>query len=282
MKTKFIVLATVVVFGAALAVPNRQDPPAEKDHYTLMWEVRDAMGLARTEENAKAAAMLKAMEGRKMDEDERAEWARLARVVALRMGDTVRLTELRKYPDQYDPIPGDPVTTAYKHLLSGEIAEAKQLLRRLRQNSGLNARDERRVYEMNARIARIEGNIATERLNIERIVEHLAFWPAAGCQACHGPMRGNPNYSSLDVRNLWITERYIEILRDSGDAQAMRDQAAEELARDPKSDSARLRLAYATAALGDREKADQIFLELPWADAPDRNLAKPRDMGVFP
>jgi hypothetical protein len=244
--------------------------------------ISKAINLGGKAESEQAAVQLRALGKKSLTPSDRETWLRLARDTAIRNADLPWLETLRDVPDSFSLESIYTVLLAYGKLTKADTAGAITILDGLSDVHRLNPREERRVYALRARIAQLRGNLREERANIEKIVDHLPSWPQQTCQSCHSSFIAKSRMTGLPIKDLWIGERYVELMRKQGDAEAVRAEAAAQLKRAPTDDGARIREAFALQALGRSGEADKLFRELPWAEFPGRDLAHPHMMTAFP
>jgi hypothetical protein len=84
------------------------------------------------------------------------------------------------------------------------------------------------------------------------------------------------------VRSWWPGQRFAALLAQSGDAKRVRRESEVRLAKNPKDEQARLRLAYALRAEGDEAGCDRELRKISWAAFPDRPYKAPIDVMTFP
>ncbi|MEZ6037274.1 MAG: hypothetical protein R3F29_07320 [Planctomycetota bacterium] len=229
-----------------------------------------------------AVARVRALESRIPDDDARADWTRLARLVAIRVGDRQWLETLREDHDLTRTEIGYAVMLARSQVEHANLEEAQRTLAQLGNIDGENEREKRRVYALRARVAELQGDVAGERHHIEDIVDHLHMWPRQRCQECHAPSKQPDVVAGFDLRGSWIGERYVALMKQQGDAEQVRAGAAADLTADPDDDDARIHLAFALRALGRDAEAEPLFEALPWVILPGRELPKPRQMATYP
>lgn len=284
------------LFLAAAGAPPSQDPvpakppqdpvppksaPQRTAVQSALDEIRKVLSTAGRVEAERVAPQLRALGEQELSERDRESWLRLARDAALRLGDRAWLESLRAVPNSFSNDVLYGVLLAMAQLERADLVAARATLGNV-DLDGANPREERRAYAVLARVAQLEGKVAEERGHVEAMIDHLASWPRQRCQSCHGPVDHPEILSSLPIDRLWFGERYVELLRQQGDAEAVRRAAAERLAADPKDDDARIHLAFALQALDRRDEAQRTFQALPWADFAGRDLRKPRMMTSFP
>ncbi|MBZ0153078.1 MAG: hypothetical protein K8J09_16265, partial [Planctomycetes bacterium] len=171
---------------------------------------------------------------------------------------------------------------ARSQLEHADLDAATTTLDRAGDVDGANERDKRRAYALRARIAELRGDAAAERRAIEDIVDHLYLWPMRRCRECHSSTKTPAVVTGLPLRESWIGDRYVRLLQQNGDAEAVRARSAATLAKDPQDDDARIHLAFALRALGRSADADEVLRALPWVVFPDRDLPKPRQFMTYP
>ncbi len=227
-------------------------------------------------------AELRAMDTDKMSEDDRSTWVRLARDVAVRRGDRERLAELRSWHDPFSEVALYRVLLAGGHVSENDFEAAKKELAQIGELERVNERDRRRYWALLARMAQMEGDAKTERHALDEIVHELQYWPRKSCQGCHDDKRRLGETPVMDVLDTWFGKRFVERLKADGDAQKEADAMRVRVAQKSDDDDARIRLAYALAALGDRDAAVAELRQIPWAAVPGREGASPRMMTAYP
>ena len=233
-------------------------------------------------ESMKAAAKLKEIGKRDMDQNDRDTWLRLSRDEAIRTCDLRWLENLRTASD---PFPLDNeymVLLAYSKLTKANISGASAVLDELGHISGLSVREQRRVEAIRARIAQIRGDATAERCAIEQMIGHLPSWPKLQCQSCHESVERGPRISGLPVKSLWFCERYIELLQKRGDANDVYATSSAQLKANSSDDNARIRAAMALLALDRHTEADALLRQLPWVQIEGRPLSPPHMLVPFP
>lgn len=217
-----------------------------------------------------------------LSKSDRETWLHLSRDVAIRQGDRAALEALRDVPDSFGQDVIYTVLLAYGHLGKGDLKKAKATLDALGDMKGVNEREKRRADSIRARVAQLEVKPDEERKHVEKLVDHLAYWISAKCQSCHNSPQDPKAMTSLPVTNLWFGERYVELLRQQGDAEKVKAEAEAALKKSADDEEARVRLGFALKALKKDAEAEAEFRKLPWADFPGRDLKKPRMMTTFP
>ncbi|MFN9705066.1 MAG: hypothetical protein ACK595_09630, partial [Planctomycetota bacterium] len=213
---------------------------------------------------------------------EREAWVRVARDVALRLGDRKWLEELRDVELSFGTELSYAVMLANAQLSHANLTGAKATLDALGDVHGANEREKRRVFALRARVAELEGDVAGERAAVEDLVDHLFLWPRQKCQECHATTKEPDVVTTLPIASLWFGERFVALMQQPGDAAAVLQAAEAELAKDGKDDDARIRAAFALRALGREDAAMARFAELPWALLPGRAERKPRQFATYP
>ncbi|MBL8733074.1 MAG: tetratricopeptide repeat protein [Planctomycetes bacterium] len=213
---------------------------------------------------------------------QRESWVQVARLVALRLGDRPWLEALREHENKTRTELGYVLMLARSQLEHADLDAASTTLDRAGDIDGANERDKRRAYALRARIAELRGDAANERRAIEDIVDHLYLWPMKRCRECHSSTKTPELVTGLPLRESWIGDRYVRLLQQNGDAEAVRARAVATLAEDPQDDDARIHLAFALLALGRSADADELLRALPWVVFPDRELPKPRQFSTYP
>jgi hypothetical protein len=233
-------------------------------------------------EAAEVAPKVRALGAGKLSTDDREAWVRVARDVALRLGDRAWLESLKDVELSFGTELSYAVMLANAQVSHANLAGAKATLAALGDVHGANEREKRRVFALRARVAELDGDVAAERAAVEDLVDHLFLWPRQKCQECHATTKEPDVVTTLPIASLWFGERFVELMKKQGDAAAVLQAAEAELARDGKDDDARIRAAYALRALGREDAAMARFAELPWALVPGRAERKPRQFATYP
>jgi hypothetical protein len=271
-----MLLAALAVLSPAFAQDAPVDPVKQK-----LDEVQK-LDLTSTKADAmNAASILKAMKGTKMDSDQHDTWLRYSRDFALRTADLGWLTELGKEGNPFNWDLVYSVLLAYGKLSKADIAGAEKLLNGVNLDE-INVRDGRRALALRVRIAQLKKDPKAERKYIEKMIEHLPSWPTQTCQSCHDNGKAKGQVTGLPIQNLWFGERYAELLKTSGDAARVQQEAERTLKQDPNSDLAKMRLAYALRAQGKISESDATFASIPYCENPKSNLPKTRMFFAFP
>lgn len=276
MKGKHVTLLAMAVVGVLAMAQTTSDPVQAK-----LDEVRALDNLGGREDTSNAVTILKGLKDVKMTEDQHDTWLRYSRDFAIRAGD---LPWLRSLSGVESPFSNDMVYTVlfgYGKLSKGDLDGAEKVLKGV-DLLRINPRDQRRVYGMMARIARLKGNTKLELSYIEKIIEHLPSWPSPTCMACHDSPKEKDKVTALPISQLWFGERYSEILAQTHRAKAVRDESLRALKADPHDDLARIKLGYAQVALGDKAAASEAFAALPYAKVEGRALPAARMFFAFP
>ena len=244
--------------------------------------IRRRMLAGGRSEAAEVAARVRALGAGKLSTEDREAWVRVARDVALRLGDRTWLESLKDVELSFGTELSYAVMLANAQLSHANLAGAKATLAALGDVHGANEREKRRVFALRARTAELDGDVAAARAAVEDLVDHLFLWPRRKCQECHATTKEPDVVTTLPIAQLWFGERFVELMKQQGDAKAVLAAAEAELAKDPKDDDARIRAAYALRALGQEEAAMARFAELPWALLPGREERKPRQFATYP
>ncbi len=269
---------------AAPPAPAKPDAPAAQDSpfRQELSTIRRTLLAGGTPEAAAAAPRVRELGKQPLSTADRDAWVRVARDVALRLGDRPWLESLRDVQLAFGNELDRAVLLAEIQLLQANFAGARATLDRIGNVDAANEREKRRVFALRARLEQIAGTPAAERVEIERLVDHLYLWPRQRCQECHATMKQPDVVTTLPISTLWFGERYVALMRTQGDAEAVRAAAAAALAKDPQDDEERIRQAFALRALGREDEAIARFRELPWAAFPDRAEIKPRQFATYP
>jgi hypothetical protein len=244
--------------------------------------IRRTMLAGGRPEAAAVAERVRAMGRAKLSTDDREAWVRVARDVALRMGDRRWLEQLRDVELSFGTELSYAVLLANAQLSHANLQGAKATLDALGDVNGANEREKRRVFALRARVAELEGDVAAERAAVEDLVDHLFLWPRRKCQECHATTKEPDVVTTLPIASLWLGERFVELMKKQGDAEAVLKAAEAALSQDGKDDDARIRAAFALRALGREDAAMARFAELPWALVPGRAERKPRQFATYP
>lgn len=244
--------------------------------------IRRTMLAGGRREAAEAAPRVRELGAGKLSTEDREAWVRVARDVALRLGDRAWLESLKDVELSFGTELSYAVMLANAQLSHANLAGAKATLTALGDVHGANEREKRRVFALRARVAELEGDAAGERAAVEDLVDHLFLWPRKKCQECHATTKEPDVVTTLPIAQLWFGERFVALMQQQGDAKAVLAAAEAELAKDPKDDDARIRAAFALRALGQEDAAMARFAELPWALLPGREERKPRQFATYP
>ncbi len=244
--------------------------------------IRRTMLAGGRPEAAAVAERVRAMGRAKLSTDDREAWVRVARDVALRLGDRRWLEQLRDVELSFGTELSYAVLLANAQLSHANLQGAKATLDALGDVNGANEREKRRVFALRARVAELEGDVAAERAAVEDLVDHLFLWPRRKCQECHATTKEPDVVTTLPIASLWLGERFVELMKKQGDAEAVLKAAEAALSQDGKDDDARIRAAFALRALGREDAAMARFAELPWALVPGRAERKPRQFATYP
>lgn len=231
---------------------------------------------------AGAAAALRSMDPARMDSEDRATWARLSRDTALRAGDRATLVALKNEPDPLGRLPEAYIILAHAFMDIADFTAARAELGKVGDLEGVTPRDQRRYWALKAKLARLEGHVGEEREAIEHIVHELGKWPGRACQACHDDPKRPEVLPLLDVQQAWFATRFVELMRQQHDADAVAARAERALATNAADADARIFLGFARLARHDAAGADAAFRELPWFKVPGRDGAAPRALFSWP
>ena len=280
MKQNARTAAGLLALGAAMAVPLLAACiPVKSDNEDALDKIRLSMLMATSADCLRAKAALTQLNKQGLTPAERQSSNWIERTLAIRMGDWPALQTLAKTGSTNTVTGGDPILKAYGCLrdadLNGtlEILDAQHL-------ADLNPRDQRRIYALRARIARLKGDLPTELKYIDKMIEHLPLWPEKACQACHNESPQTQKLTYLPLKQLWIGERYVQIMQIMGAAEATRAKAA--AAADGHNMLAQIRLAYALKALGKNAEAEAAFARIPYCKTEKTRLQAPHKFFAFP
>ncbi len=285
-----IALALVAIAAATALAPQDPRPAAPPTPAATegnAWKdelaaIRRSMLAGGRPEAAAAAPRVRALGAGKLTDADRESWVRVARDVALRLGDRKWLEELRDVELSFGTELSYAVMLANAQLSHANLTGAKATLDGLGDVHGANEREKRRVFALRARVAELDGDVVAERASVEDLVDHLFLWPRQKCQECHATTKEPDVVTTLPIASLWFGERFVELMKQQGDAAAVLQAAEAELAKDGKDDDARIRAAFALRALGREDAAMARFAELPWALLPGRAERKPRQFATYP
>jgi len=273
-------LAALAVALCALPSISEVRPTPEQP-VTVADRLAEARKLARTDP-ASAGASLRAMDTASMEPQDRDAWHDIARSVALRTGDRDWLVSLREHRSEFSEVDVYRVLLAGGMLEEGRVDDARAELAKIGDIEAVNVRDRRRVYALEARIAWLDGDVSAERAAVEKIVHELQYWDTPSCQRCHSDASHPGEAPLLDARSAWYAERLVALMEQQGDASGVRERAEAALAADSEDVEARLRLAYASVALGLDAEANEHFAMIPWMRLPGRTGGSPRMMMPYP
>jgi hypothetical protein len=219
---------------------------------------------------------------RTLKETDRQSWVRLARDIALRRGDRARLVELQREDDAFSEAFLYRILFVGGLLTEARFDEAKAELEKVGDPERVNERDRRRYWALHARIAQMEGDLAHERHSLMEIVRELDAWPKKSCQGCHDDKKRPDETPILPILDTWFGKRLVAVTQAQGTSKQDVEDAQKLLAADPHDDAARIRLAYALVAAGDRAGAEAALAPIPWAMVDGRTGPSPRMMTAYP
>ncbi len=279
MKKQRLIVAAAVLMATLMSGVSSQErsAPAPSTKEQLEQIRKDARADVQG-----AAKALRAMPTTSMNDEDRANWVHLAREAAVRTGDGAWLVSLQAQDDPFALMPLAQLLLANGYLNEGRFAAAKDALAQITNLQRINTRDQRRYWALKVRLAQLTGNVDEERAAIERILHELGHWPSADCQSCHGDLKNPKQVPLLDVQAFWFGQRYVALLKQRGDADAVRLAAERKLAADPKDDDARVFLILALLALDKPDDAQQRVKEIAWAAPNGSKVAPPRMIFMWP
>jgi tetratricopeptide (TPR) repeat protein len=248
---------------------------------TQLDEVRALSRSGNAAEADKASEILSNIPPDKLTDTQADTWVSLYRMNALQKGDLAKLRELATKETTFPSDKTYEVLFAYGKLTQAEVAESKKMLEKLN-GDNLNPREERRVFALRAKIGRLEGDEEVELDYLERMLDHLPYWPTTDCQSCHNDLKNPDRMTTISIGELWFGNRYAEILKSRGDARKVRDQAQEALAKDTSDVGALIKLGFAMRALDDEKEAQSAFKKIPFAKESGNDLSNPRMLFAFP
>lgn len=293
MRLRWLVKWTVCVFlvggmggGPAAAQDGGTAATASRE---VGLNVRKALDEARQmifvggrEEAERAKRAIAGLEPTRLSEKDRESWVRLSREIAVRLGDREQLEKLSKELDSFDSQTMYRILTASGQLERADLEGATKTLDALGDLATINPREQRRAIAIRARVAQLRGDGVGERERLEELIDHLPYWPTEKCQSCHNVPSDPTAMTYVPVQQLWFGERYVELLRERGEAEKLKREAMEWLAKEPEEVRATLRLAFAERALGNGERWEELLRTIPWVQGSDGELKKPRMMTAFP
>jgi hypothetical protein len=274
--------APAAAADTATPAAKTADAPAANAWKDELAAIRRSMLAGGRPEAAAAAPKVRALGAGDLSAADREAWVRVARDVALRLGDRKWLEELRDVELSFGTELSYAVMLANAQVSHANLKGAKATLDGLGDVHGANEREKRRVFALRARVAELDGDVAAERAAVEDLVDHLFLWPRQKCQECHATTKEPDVVTTLPIASLWFGDRFVELMKRQGDAAAVLAAAEAELAKDGKDDDARIRAAFALRALGREDAAMDRFAELPWALVPGRSERKPRQFATYP
>lgn len=230
----------------------------------------------------RTAQALQALDPTLMNAEDRASWVRLSRDTAIRLGDAATLRRLKDQPDPFGLMPQARLILANAHLSEGDFPAARATLDSLGELSRINSRDQRRYWALQARLAQLENRPQDERAALEHIVHELAHWASSNCQSCHNDPKQPQAVTLLEMRDSWYARRYVELLRQQGEAAALRRRASERLSAKPDDEDARIVLGFALLAEGRAAEAENCWREIPWIALPNRQGIASRALFAWP
>lgn len=261
---------------------SAQESRPDKD--PLEAQLDEARALSRNglaKDAMRAKEILTSIPFEKLSDTQQDTWISLSRDNALQLGDAERLQELGKKETTFPADKIYEVLLAYGKLTRAEVAESKKILAGINTDE-LNPREERRVFALQAKIARLEGNTTAERDAIEKMLAHLPYWTESRCQACHNDLKNPDRMTSVNFSELWFGERYSELMKAKGDADAVRRTAEERLMKDSGDVLSLVQLGYALKSLGDDEGATKAFQQIPFSKESGKDLSSARMLFAFP
>lgn len=257
-----------------------QEP--EKDPVEISFdEIRKYSRSGSHDDAVAAARLLDGVETEKLNDTQRDTWVSLARDNALQLGDLERLKRLAEIKTTFPADRIYEVLLAYGKLTRAQLEQASEILDKI-DSSELNPREERRVFALRAKIAKINGDKEQERVYIEKMIEHLPFWPDSNCQSCHNDLKNPDRMTAINFSELWFGIRYAELMKEKGDAASVRADAEKMLKSDPEDVMALIQLGYALKANGDQEGAKKAFERIPFSKESNQELSAARMLFAFP
>lgn len=270
-------LTTLVMAIVVLAVAQTAQTPIE----AKLAEVQK-LDLSGTRADSEAAAkILKSLDVGSLTADQRDDWLRYSRDIAIRLADASWLQSLKNEQGEFDSDHVYEVLLAYGKLTKGDIKGSEKLLDSV-PISEISVRDARRIYGLKVRIAALKGDGKTERVYLDKMIEHLPSWPHRKCQQCHDSPKVKDKVTSLPLKTLWFGERYVLSLKSMGDAEKVRAESVAALKEDAQDDLAKIRLGYALRALGKGAESDALFDSIPYCTSASHDLPTPRMFFAFP
>jgi tetratricopeptide (TPR) repeat protein len=274
-------LVAVLFLGVGNCLTLVAQEPQKDPLEAQLDEVRKLSRTGFVEDAQAAVKVLESIPLEKLDDSQKDSWVSLARDNALQLGDLERLKKLSTISTTFPADKIYEVLLAYGKLTRANVAEASEILDNI-DTAELNPREERRVFALRAKMARMEGDTKKERQYIEKMVEHLPFWPDSNCQACHNDLKNPDKVTSIGLSDLWFGKRYAELMDSQGDANRVREEAEALLKTDPEDVSGLIQLGYARLSQGDTDGAKEAFAKVPFSKESKTEAPAARMLFAFP
>lgn len=230
-----------------------------------------------------AAARLRNVREDALKSEDALLWRALAGRTALRLGDRKWLEEINKDGEQRLSAYDVTLAGSLRAIMAAEYDEARILLNQIKDPKSMTEVQQRRYHALFARMAQLQGNPRAELVNLEPIIVKAVRWPDVDCQACHAdPDKYGNKVTTFNLRDWWAGQRYVEALRATKSASAVKQQALQRIAKGQNVRAERLRLAYALRALGDEEGYIKNLRTFAWAEFPDRPVRTALQIEAYP
>jgi hypothetical protein len=269
-------------------IPAANADKADENTEARLHEAAAALETGVTADALRASKILRGIVPATLSGERREKWRTAARTAAVRTGDTVWLKAINEAERIAAGLPYEAagtylVETARGYLEAGDLVRSREFLAYFQRDYlRFGERDQRRWLALSVRLARLDGDTKTERKLLEQLVEYPSMWPMQTCRECHANPAAPKSLALLDVRKWWAGERYAELLKQSGEAAALRDKLAARLKAYPDDAAVRLQLVYVLQALGKPDEADDLLRLFPWATFPERSGPKAVNVRAYP
>ena len=230
-----------------------------------------------------AAAQLKTMKADGLKPDQFARWETLAARVALRLGDKKWLAAINAEAGLSTGADELVTLSALRLLLANRLPEARSTLEGIKKPYEMSEIPKRRYEQLYLKLEQLEGNTKAEAKWAGKLVEFVAGWDGANCQSCHAnPRAHGKETTQFDLNHWWVGERYVQLIKASGEAGEIEKAARLALQKDAKDEAALIKLGYALRAQNQGEASEKTLRQIPWSRWSDRELKKPLRLGQFP
>lgn len=265
---------------ASLALPTR---PTTVSNPIL----REATTALRDGDAKRAAHLLKPVDVKTLLPNDARRWRTLSALSALRTGDRKWLDSITSDPEYFSNSINLITITVQRFLQDGRYNEARALLGQIKNAEQLDEIPRRRYLQLGARLEQLTGHPDRERVYVAKLVDFAGRWASPACQACHAnPKKFGDETTTLNVSDWWVGERFSTLVKQKGDAGAVRVRAQAALNQSPNNNALnnalRLRIAYALRAEGKNAEAETALRSVPWAECADRPQKTPLRLATFP